>query len=107
MAEFTYIDLFAGCGGFSLGLREAGLRGVWAIELDEDATATYRTNIGDHILCGDIRKIDTKTVPHPDLLVGGFPFPLPAFSMASQEETATSSINAYVSSRTCLLQYLS
>ena len=73
MAEFTYIDLFAGCGGFSLGLREAGLRGVWAIELDEDATATYRTNIGDHILCGDIRKIDTKTVPHPDLLVGGFP----------------------------------
>jgi len=73
MGKFTYIDLFAGCGGLSLGLNQAGLHGIWAIELDEDATATYRKNVGDHIVCGDIRHIDTATVPRPDILVGGFP----------------------------------
>jgi len=73
MKEFTYIDLFAGCGGFSLGLQLSGLKGIWAIEIDEDATSTYKENVGDHIQCADVRQIDTASVPHPDLLVGGFP----------------------------------
>lgn len=73
MAKFTYIDLFAGCGGLSFGLNQAGLHGIWAIEIDQDATATYRKNVGDHIVCGDVRQINTETVLKPDLLVGGFP----------------------------------
>jgi DNA (cytosine-5)-methyltransferase 1 len=73
MSNFTYIDLFAGCGGLSLGLQKAGLQGIWSIEIDKDAVATYRKNIGDHIHCTDIRQVDTATIPHADLLVGGFP----------------------------------
>lgn len=70
---FTFIDLFAGCGGLSYGLTRAGLFGKWAIEIDPNAADTYRTNLGSHIVCGDVRSVDTKSVPSTDVLVGGFP----------------------------------
>jgi DNA (cytosine-5)-methyltransferase 1 len=70
---FTFIDLFAGCGGFSLGLKSAGMICQMAVEIDPDACETYRANLGDHIVCEDVRRIDTNTVPECDVLVGGFP----------------------------------
>jgi DNA (cytosine-5)-methyltransferase 1 len=44
---FTYIDLFAGCGGLSLGLRNAGWNGIFAIEKSPDAFATLKHNLID------------------------------------------------------------
>ena len=38
--EKTYIDLFAGCGGLSLGLHNSGWKGAFAIEKSEDAFKT-------------------------------------------------------------------
>jgi len=73
MEEFTFIDLFAGCGGLTLGLRDSGLKPVWANEIDQDAVDTYKYNLGDHIVCSDIRDIEINSVPNCDLLVGGFP----------------------------------
>ncbi|MCG9738765.1 DNA cytosine methyltransferase [Shewanella insulae] len=43
----TYIDLFAGCGGLSLGLVNAGWKGVFAIEKSKDAFATLKHNLVD------------------------------------------------------------
>lgn len=43
----NFIDLFAGCGGLSLGLAQAGLRPTFAIEANEAAFATYRYNLID------------------------------------------------------------
>lgn len=40
-----YIDLFSGCGGLSLGLHKAGLKGLFAIEKNEDAFATLNENL--------------------------------------------------------------
>ena len=40
----TFIDLFAGCGGFSLGLSQAGWKGRFAIERATDAFETFRAN---------------------------------------------------------------
>lgn len=40
----TYIDLFAGCGGLSLGLRNAGWNGLFAIEKDPMAFHTFENN---------------------------------------------------------------
>src|SRR2546423_1164865 len=39
-----FVDLFAGCGGLSLGLSQAGLRGLFAIERDEMAFETFSSN---------------------------------------------------------------
>lgn len=43
----TYIDLFSGCGGLSLGLGKAGWRGIFAIEKDPMAFSTFRFNMVD------------------------------------------------------------
>lgn len=43
----TYIDLFSGCGGLSLGLGWAGWRGVFAIEKDPMAYKTFKKNLID------------------------------------------------------------
>ena len=44
----TYIDLFAGCGGLSLGLHNAGWKGLFAIEKSPDAFKTLRYNLIDN-----------------------------------------------------------
>ena len=43
----TYIDLFAGCGGLSLGLHNAGWKGLFAIEKSPDAFETLKFNLID------------------------------------------------------------
>lgn len=45
MKNLTYIDLFAGCGGLSLGLHNAGWKGAFAIEKSEDAFNTLEHNL--------------------------------------------------------------
>lgn len=47
MPENTYIDLFAGCGGLSLGLHNAGWKGLFAIEKNPDAFLTLKHNLID------------------------------------------------------------
>jgi DNA (cytosine-5)-methyltransferase 1 len=56
------VDLFAGCGGLSLGLAKAGFRVIGGIELDASAAATYRLNHEDvDLLIQDIKKIKART----------------------------------------------
>lgn len=43
----TYIDLFSGCGGLSLGLGNAGWKGIFAVEKDPMAFATFKHNLID------------------------------------------------------------
>lgn len=47
MAKLRYIDLFAGAGGLSLGLHNAGLKGIFAIEKNQDAFSTLKFNLID------------------------------------------------------------
>ena len=67
------ISLFTGAGGLDLGLVRAGHEVVWANDVDPDACATYRKNIGDHIVEGDIAAIPSTDIPAGDVVVGGFP----------------------------------
>lgn len=46
--KFTYIDIFAGCGGLSLGLQNAGWTGVFAIEKNDMAFETLKYNLVDN-----------------------------------------------------------
>ena len=43
--RLTFVDLFSGCGGFSLGLIQAGLRCLVSVEIDRHAHMTYCCNI--------------------------------------------------------------
>ena len=42
--KLTFVDLFAGCGGLSLGLEQAGFKPVFVNEINQDALATYQVN---------------------------------------------------------------
>lgn len=67
------ISLFSGAGGLDLGFRLAGHDIVWANDIDKNAVETYRHNIGNHIVCDDIKNIDISTIPNADVVIGGFP----------------------------------
>lgn len=70
----TVISLFSGAGGMDLGFKQAGFNILWANDFDEDATVTYQNNSGNHIILGDITKINSKDIPNnPDVIIGGFP----------------------------------
>jgi DNA (cytosine-5)-methyltransferase 1 len=72
--DFTFIDLFAGIGGFRMALQNLGGKCVFSSEWDKYAQQTYRANYGD-IPFGDITKQEIKDcIPKKfDLLCGGFP----------------------------------
>jgi DNA (cytosine-5)-methyltransferase 1 len=72
--KFTFIDLFAGIGGFRLALQSLGGKCVFSSEYDKYAQQTYKANFGE-IPFGDITKSETKSyIPKKfDLLCGGFP----------------------------------
>jgi DNA (cytosine-5)-methyltransferase 1 len=76
------IELFAGVGGFRLGLERAGHEVIWSNEWDKYAAQTYNKNFGGEINQEDITKVDPKDVPAHDLIVGGFP--CQAFSIAGK-----------------------
>ena len=72
--EFTFIDLFAGVGGFRLAMQGCGGRCVFSSEWDRAAQDTYARNYGERPF-GDITKDETKAaIPETfDVLCGGFP----------------------------------
>lgn len=81
--SFTFIDLFAGIGGFRLAMQNLGGKCVFSSEWDKDAKKTYRENFGD-VPFGDITKEQTKNfIPDGfDVLCAGFP--CQAFSIAGK-----------------------
>ncbi|MBC8171835.1 MAG: DNA (cytosine-5-)-methyltransferase [Anaerolineae bacterium] len=69
---FTFIDLFAGIGGFRLAFEAAGGNCLFASEWDTFAQKTYAANFG-HTPAGDITQISTSDIPDHDILTAGFP----------------------------------
>ena len=80
MSELKVIELFAGVGGFRVGLERADssiFKTIWANQW-EPATKTqhtadiYRKRFGD--VCNeDINNVKTEDIPDHDMMVGGFP----------------------------------
>jgi hypothetical protein len=57
--KLTVIDLFAGCGGFSYGLKKAGFENLLAVEWDKSCCDTFRENINPRILQCAIQEIES------------------------------------------------
>jgi DNA (cytosine-5)-methyltransferase 1 len=72
--QYTFIDLFAGLGGFHLALKQLGCECVFASELKEDLRKLYKINFPETpIIEGDITKVKVEDVPEHDILCAGFP----------------------------------
>jgi len=72
--KFTLISLFAGAGGMDKGFNLAGFDILWANDFDKYAVETYKKNLGNHIILGDITQIPSDQIPdNPDVVIGGFP----------------------------------
>ncbi len=83
--RFTFIDLFAGIGGFRLSMQKFGGKCVFSSEFNPNAQKTYSLNYGD-VPFGDITLRATKDcIPdHFDIVCGGFP--CQAFSIAGYQK---------------------
>lgn len=81
--KFTFIDLFAGIGGFRIAMQNLGGQCIYSSEFDPQAQRTYLINFGE-VPFGDITKEETKKyIPDNfDILCAGFP--CQAFSLAGK-----------------------
>lgn len=74
-----------------LGFIRAGHNIVWANDIDPDAVATYRRNIGQHIILADVRQLRLCDLPEADIVIGGFP--CQGFSRANRLRSASDERN--------------
>lgn len=81
---YDTVTLFSGCGGLDLGFRgdftifgdyyeQNPFNIIWANDFFKQACDTYIKNLGDHMHIEDITKRDKRTIPHGDIVLGGFP----------------------------------
>ena len=77
-------SLFCGCGGLDMGFVQAGFDIIWANDFDKYAVKTYNSNFAHNAVCEDINAIDMNTIPHHDVLIGGFP--CQPFSMMGKKQ---------------------
>jgi len=70
--KYNTVSLFSGIGGFDLGFSNAGFNLIWANDFDKYACETFRANVSENIVCGDINE-HLDEIPKHDILIGGFP----------------------------------
>lgn len=71
-SRLTFIDLFAGIGGFRLAFEKLNCQCVFSSEWNKFSRQTYFLNFGDRPR-GDITEIPSIEIPDHDILLGGFP----------------------------------
>lgn len=82
--SISVVSLFSGCGGMDLGFvggfdflgrrfGKTGFKIIWANEINPAACRTYKKNLGDYIVEGDINEYLDKLPDYADVVIGGFP----------------------------------
>ncbi|MDR3294655.1 MAG: DNA cytosine methyltransferase [Clostridiales Family XIII bacterium] len=82
--KHSVVSLFSGCGGMDLGFTggfeflgkkfgKTAFDIIWANEISPAACKTYRSNLGSHIIEGDIHKVIGRLPAEADVVIGGFP----------------------------------
>ena len=71
---FKTADLFAGVGGIRIGFEKAGFETVFANDFEPNCKYTYDLNFSSvPLLVEDLNKVNPKSIPDFDILLGGFP----------------------------------
>ncbi len=101
--SFKVVSLFSGCGGLDVGFMggfdvfegqykksfsKTSFDVIWANDIDQYAVASYKKNIGNHIVCKDITQVHIGEIPNCDIVLGGFP--CQDFSIAGKQKAFTS-----------------
>lgn len=80
MKKYTYMDLFAGAGGMSLGFDNAGFKNLLAVEFNKDFAETYKKNFPRHnLIVDDIKNVTEQQIydiiknEKVDVIIGGPP----------------------------------
>lgn len=82
LSHLTFIDLFAGLGGFRLALESFGAKCVYSNEWEPNVQKVYENNFGE-LPEGDITQVNESTIPNHDILCAGFP--CQAFSISGKQ----------------------
>lgn len=82
LKDYTFIDLFAGLGGFRIALESLGAKCVYSNEWDVPVQKVYAKNFGETPE-GDITLVDENNIPNHDILCAGFP--CQAFSISGKQ----------------------
>ena len=106
--QYNFVDLFAGCGGLSLGLQQAGFTPWFVNEIVEQFCNTYKYNhelSEEHYFVGDIAELNLHLDEYKEILsditlVCGGP-PCQGFSMANRQRILDDPRNALYSSYLC------
>ena len=84
LKSFSYIDLFAGIGGFRLALDSFGGKCVFTSEWEKNCQEVYKDNFPRNKIFGDITQIQERDIPCHDILCAGFP--CQAFSISGKRK---------------------
>lgn len=87
-------SLFSGAGIMDLGFIESGFDVSFALEMDKSACATYRHNLGDHIVNGDITQFEKSEIPKVPIMIGGSP--CQGFSAANRKSNFLDNPNNFL-----------
>ena len=86
MKKYRVVSLFSGCGGLDLGFINTGFEIIWANDFFKEAVESYKYNIGNNIVHGDITQIRNDEIPdNIDIVLGGFP--CQGFSVANNKRS--------------------
>ena len=85
--KMTYVDLFSGVGGMSMGFMKHGFENIFSIDCDSEICQTYKQNFPNHTLLEkkieDLSEKELRNLAKttkPDVIIGGTP--CQGFSMA-------------------------